>query len=64
MGVTDIMNNIRILMLPVILIIGAEFLLIALYYFLYYKNTSPIEKNKHKATDAWSTLYRLYCICV
>lgn len=45
MGVTDIMNNIRILMLPVILIIGAEFLLIGLYYFLYHKNQQSNRKK-------------------
>ncbi|WP_286925296.1 MULTISPECIES: VanZ family protein [Lysinibacillus] len=33
MGITEIISNIRILMLPVIIIIGVEFLLIALYYF-------------------------------
>ncbi|MBU5250801.1 VanZ family protein, partial [Lysinibacillus capsici] len=45
MGVTDIMNNIRILMLPVILMIGAEFLLIGLYYFLYHKNQQSNRKK-------------------
>ncbi|GLC89118.1 VanZ family protein [Lysinibacillus piscis] len=35
MDFTEILNNIQILMLPVIVIIGIEFLLITLYYFLY-----------------------------
>ena len=45
MGITDIMNNIRILMLPVILIVGAEFLLIGLYYFLYHKKQQSNRKK-------------------
>lgn len=37
MGIDAIYTNLRILMLPVILIIGIEFVLIGLYYYLYYR---------------------------
>lgn len=49
LGVTEIIINIRILMLPVIIIIGIEFLLIALYYFVYYKK-QPSERKKLSIT--------------
>ncbi|MEK4091788.1 VanZ family protein [Viridibacillus sp. FSL H8-0110] len=49
MGVTEIINNIRYLMLPVIIIIVVEFLLIALYYFFYYrKQQTDIKKIQIK----------------
>lgn len=37
MGIDAIYTNLRFLMLPVILIIGVEFVLIGLYYYLYYR---------------------------
>lgn len=37
MGIDAIYTNLRFLMLPVIVIIGIEFVLIGLYYFLYYR---------------------------
>lgn len=37
MGIDAIYTNLRILMLPVIVIIGIEFVLIGLYYYLYYR---------------------------
>ncbi|MGE7822802.1 VanZ family protein [Paenibacillus sp. NPDC093718] len=37
MGIDEIYINLRFLMLPVILIIGIEFVLIGLYYYLYYR---------------------------
>lgn len=49
MGVTEIINNIRFLMMPVIIIIGIEFLLITLYYFVYYKK-QPSERKKLSIT--------------
>ncbi|MFY0518499.1 VanZ family protein [Lysinibacillus sp. UGB7] len=45
MGVTEIINNIRYLMLPVIIIIVVEFLLIALYYFFYYRKQQTDRKK-------------------
>lgn len=49
MGITEIISNIRFFMLPVIIIIGVEFVLIALYYFyrkrqLDYKKEIPLKK--------------------
>ncbi|GKU77207.1 VanZ family protein [Paenibacillus sp. L3-i20] len=38
MGIDEIYNNLHSLMLPVIVIIGIEFVLIGLYFFLYYRN--------------------------
>ncbi|MCR8642938.1 VanZ family protein [Paenibacillus sp. N1-5-1-14] len=38
MGIDEIYINLRLLLLPVIVIIGIEFVLIGLYYFLYYRN--------------------------
>jgi glycopeptide antibiotics resistance protein len=37
LGIDAIYTNLRFLMLPVILIIGVEFVLIGLYYYLYYR---------------------------
>ncbi|QPA57136.1 VanZ family protein [Lysinibacillus sphaericus] len=45
MGIAEIMSNIKILMLPVILIIGFEFLLIALYYFYYQRRRTDRHKQ-------------------
>ncbi|WP_255505068.1 VanZ family protein [Lysinibacillus sphaericus] len=42
---TDIFNNIRYLMLPVLIIIGIEFILISLYYFFYYRK-QPSDRKK------------------
>ncbi|MFG1731564.1 VanZ family protein [Paenibacillus sp. 843] len=38
MGIDEIYINLRFLLLPVIVIIGIEFVLIGLYYYLYYRN--------------------------
>ncbi|MDM5186117.1 VanZ family protein [Bacillus sp. DX4.1] len=46
MGITEIFSNIRDLMLPVIIIIGIEFLIIALYYFLYYRKQQSERKKQ------------------
>lgn len=43
---TDIISNVRYLMLPVLMIIGIEFILIALYYFFYYRK-QPSDRKKH-----------------
>jgi len=45
LGIAEIMSNIKILMLPVILIIGFEFLLIALYYFYYQRRRTDRHKQ-------------------
>lgn len=45
MGITEIFSNIRYLMLPVIIIIGIGFLLIALYYYFYRKKQSDHKKQ-------------------
>lgn len=37
MGIDEIYINLRFLLLPVIVIIGIEFVLIGLYYYLYYR---------------------------
>ncbi|UPW85392.1 VanZ family protein [Lysinibacillus sp. Ag94] len=42
---TEIFSNIRYLMLPVLIIIGIEFILIALYYFFYYRK-QPSDRKK------------------
>lgn len=42
---TEIFNNIRYLVLPVLMIIGIEFILIALYYFFYYRK-QPSDRKK------------------
>ncbi|MEB2279480.1 VanZ family protein [Lysinibacillus xylanilyticus] len=42
---TEIFNNIRYLMLPVLITIGIEFILIALYYFFYYRK-QPSDRKK------------------
>ncbi|MED4729691.1 VanZ family protein [Aneurinibacillus migulanus] len=44
MGINEIYNYLRFLMLPVIVIIGIEFVLIGLYYFLYYRNRQSERK--------------------
>ncbi|MED3804581.1 VanZ family protein [Lysinibacillus xylanilyticus] len=45
MGVTEIINNIQYLMFPVIMIIVVEYLLIALFYFLYYTKQQTDRKK-------------------
>ena len=45
MGITEIISNIKFLMLPVIIIIGIEFLLIALYFFYYRERQSDHQKQ-------------------
>lgn len=45
LGITEIMSNIKILMLPVIIIIGLEFLLIGLYFFYYQRRRSDQQKQ-------------------
>jgi len=45
LDITEIISNIRYLMLPVIIIIGIEFLLIALYYYFYRKRQSDHKKQ-------------------
>ncbi|OIB02797.1 hypothetical protein AK95_32135 [Paenibacillus sp. LC231] len=46
MGIDAIYTNLRILMLPVILIIGIEFVLIGLYYYLYYRKQQSERKPR------------------
>lgn len=46
MGITEIFSNIQYLMLPVILIIGIEFILIALFYFFYYRKLQSDRKKQ------------------
>ncbi|MFJ8090910.1 VanZ family protein [Lysinibacillus sp. NPDC095746] len=43
---TEIFSNIRYLMLPVLIIIGIEFILIALYYFFYYRKQLSDRKKQ------------------
>ncbi|MGE7129018.1 VanZ family protein [Lysinibacillus xylanilyticus] len=43
---TEIFNNIRYLMLPVFMIIGIEYILIALYYFFYYRKKPSDQKKQ------------------
>jgi len=45
LGITEIISNIKFLMLPVIIIIGIEFLLIALYFFYYRERQSDHQKQ-------------------
>ena len=62
---TEIFNNIRYLMLPVLITIGIEFILIALYYFFIIENSRQIEKTStYKETCSWCSLHRIYYFCV
>ncbi len=63
MGITEIISNIRFLMLPVIIIIGVEFLLIALYYF-YRRRQLDKKTNPYKEAYSWCNLRWVYCFCV
>lgn len=48
LGIAEIINNIRYFGAPVLIVIGIEFLLIALYYFFYYrKQQSDRKKQMH-----------------
>ncbi|MEK3727269.1 MULTISPECIES: VanZ family protein [unclassified Lysinibacillus] len=64
MGVTEIINNIQSLMLPVMIIIGVEFLLIAFYYFFYNKKEPSVRKRNHVKKLMLGALFIGYIVFV
>ncbi|HBT73299.1 MAG TPA: VanZ family protein, partial [Lysinibacillus sp.] len=64
MGVTEIINNIQSLMLPVMIIIGVEFLLIAFYYFFYNKKEPSVRKRNHVKELMLGALFIGYIVFV
>jgi len=64
LGVTEIINNIQSLMLPVMIIIGVEFLLIAFYYFFYNKKEPSVRKRNHVKKLMLGALFIGYIVFV